>query len=385
MSTLVKEITLSNYLLSLFNSANNNTLDQEDVKKQANQLDLMTNVIIRTSFKDYQVHDLIVKRSGLFKIMLESHETWNLEKQDGKPIINLITMEKSIFNDGSEITQEDFELVLRYLYSDEIAVEELDGDRVKKIVFMARFFDLDCLNEYLLRIYGNEENLQYSGIYFQIKHLLEREFTQEDFVTMVFNDYQDWETYTNELVDLICQQEIVPLEKKLKLLREQIKYHNQVTTITSDHLKPFEKSFAILHLQARSIFNNQIVHSHNYAEIAKLLGIDLSPINGTIENNAELLSSQSITNYLLVADEKNYGKIKLFDGNLMINIRCQENNSAYWWDLRAEHRANFNSVTIYYQYGNQPITKVRRYEFTIYSEQFKNSGERINILVMIKK
>ncbi|EFC35642.1 predicted protein, partial [Naegleria gruberi] len=150
----LEEMDMSNYLLNMFRSLNGGSKDddaQSVVYQRSDNQPLIVppNVMIKTPWFEYKVHDFIVKRSGLIRRMIE--QSSDVAIVDGKYVVDMTKVadisQQIELTEGTYLVRSDFDVVLEYLYGDNLNINGLADDlgKLKKIVKLARYLDLPAL------------------------------------------------------------------------------------------------------------------------------------------------------------------------------------------------------------------------------------------------
>ncbi|EFC35807.1 predicted protein, partial [Naegleria gruberi] len=252
-----QEMNLYDHLSSLYDSCNGE--NEEGANNNNNNTVIVPpNVIVKTSFKDFNVHEFAVKRSGLFRTMIDSNEQWKLGKVDDKFNIDLTSVEGSISTEGEPLKKKDFEIIFRYLYCDDFNCY-MGTSTLKRIIDMAKYLDIPSLITKIL------DGIQFSLKYFPIKYSLKGELTEHEIVDLIFkltnrfkNNYgEEVKGYSNELISYICQQQLVPLFIKVNLLQRHLTQNNKGFVITKEMLQPFSDCIKKMRKESKYLLPNQ--------------------------------------------------------------------------------------------------------------------------------
>ncbi|EFC41246.1 predicted protein [Naegleria gruberi] len=232
----LEEMDMSNYLLNMFRSLNGSYRDddaQSVVYQRSDNQPLIVppNVMIKTPWFEYKVHDFIS----------------DVAIVDGKYVVDMTKVadisQQIELTEGTYLVRSDFDVVLEYLYGDNLNINGLADDlgKLKKIVKLAKYLDLPALMQEMV-------NSSSTKIQWLIKEWL-RIMTEKQIAEFVFESSQPHAKNTNsdEEINYICQQEIVPFHTRARLICQRIHEKTKnVTPMTMEMLSPFKQSISSL-------------------------------------------------------------------------------------------------------------------------------------------
>ncbi|KAG2387237.1 hypothetical protein C9374_001569 [Naegleria lovaniensis] len=345
----------------------------------------LSDVIVRTSTKDFHLHRLMLYRSSFFRTLLNS-EHWNqhAEMENGKMVADLRQVEKNINTaNGETISEEIFCDVFRYLYTDSVycyipcRLKESKEDQEKSInsildqVHLARYFDLKQMEEQILSKLTGTFKLY-------IPFQLEIPISESAIIDFAFelckrHNNEDLSAVTMNFVEFIAKQKIIPLQQKLVLVKRHIEsIHGRVKTFNAKILQPYANTIEYIKADYNTIMSD--VTDESLHPLLVAMGI---PNN---ETKQKFRFCQAIEGSLYASDGEGE-EFSLFNEQLSLISECGERSSAYWWTFSLESSLPFQvkgTCYIKYSIGDENNTEQHTIPlnepFTLHAAQFDSGG-----------
>ncbi|EFC44018.1 predicted protein [Naegleria gruberi] len=311
---------LTTFLINHYNYSNPSSSDESNHSNPFLKYRKLSNVVIKTTFKDFYLNDFIAKRSGLLRKMIDSNSEWNLGKdEEGRFIIDLCQVQDSIVSKDEILEESDFEIIFKYLYSDKIdericVGENGDFEQARRIVQLTKYFDMNYMLKSML---DRNSGLMEDFCRIQVKSWMEFKLTEEDYFLLLRSI--EGEQPSIELANLICQESEFPFDWKCYVLIEAIKTQNgidDINQITKEMLQPVERSIEYIKNESKRVIKGGHFFT-KHKQMAEILGIQ----NEEIDYKSLHLINQTtqFTQYYSTYFEKEH-HFELFGGGLKVSI-----------------------------------------------------------------